>query len=228
MRHVELTVFENHTILHEKAISLPVGGKVSFRQLGILTVGILAAFVAFFITKDFIVPGAVLATALGFGIPNTKIMTPDQTLRAMLVFLVHGTSLANAKPSGNRKKIKRTDSNPTNVKTENKYRKKPDKKLKQLEILAQETDQKISFSSYSPSKLNTVKLVMTADKLDVTSAYMNDRNSNVQFILHEKDGDQPATIFLDGQRLGDYTADKNGNMSLIFAPEFRKIKKILH
>ncbi len=219
MRHVDLTVFENHTIMNEKAVSLPVGGKVSFRQLAILTAGVLAAFVAFIITKDFIVPGAVLATALGFGIPNTKIMTPDQTLRAMLVFLVRGTSLTNAKPASKRQKTK---------KTENKFKKKPNKKLKRLDIIAQETDQKILSSSYSPSKLNTVRLVMNEDKLDVTSDEKNDPNSNVQFILHEKDVDQPAIIFFDGQKLGDYKADKNGNMSLVFAPEFRKIKKTLH
>lgn len=239
MRHVDLTVFENHTIMHEKAVSLPVGGKVSFRQLGILTVGVLAAFVAFFITKDFIVPGAVLATALGFGIPNTKIMTPDQILRALLVFLVRGTSLTNAKPASKMRRIKKTDSKPANVKAENdnKYKKKSDKKLKQLEILAHETDQKTSPSSYSPPKLNTVKLVMTADRLDVTSDDMNDPNSNIQFILYDKDGvtpvkdlgaEQPATIFLDEQKLGDYKTDKNGNMNLLFAPEARKIKKTLH
>lgn len=220
MRHVDLTVFENHTILHEKAVSLPVGGKVSFRQLGILTVGVLAAFVAFFITKDFIVPGAVLATALGFGIPNTKIMTPDQTLRAMLVFLIRGTSLTkNAKRAGKKKKIKKND-----------------RKIKHLAISAEVTDQKILSSSNSRPKLNTVKLVMTADKLDVTSDDMNYPNSNIQFMLYDKDGvtqvkdmgaEQPATIFLDGQKLGDYSTDKIGNMSLVFATEVRKIKKTL-
>lgn len=92
MRHVELVVFENDSILNEKALSLPIG-RVSFRQLGVILVGVLAAMVSYFITKEIIVPGVVLAVSLGLGMINTKIMTPDQMIKANLMYLIRGTSL---------------------------------------------------------------------------------------------------------------------------------------
>ena len=93
MRHVELVAFENDSILHQKALSLPVG-KVSLRQLGILVVGILTVFSAYAITDNIIVPGILFAIFLGIGLPNTKIMTPDQMIKSVIMFLIRGTSLS--------------------------------------------------------------------------------------------------------------------------------------
>ncbi|MDH3501608.1 MAG: hypothetical protein OEL69_03760 [Nitrosopumilus sp.] len=93
MRHVELVAFENDSILHQKALSLPVG-KVLLRQLGILVVGILTVFSACAITDNIIVPGMLFAIFLGIGLPNTKIMTPDQMLKSVILFLIRGTSLS--------------------------------------------------------------------------------------------------------------------------------------
>ncbi len=93
MRHVELVAFENDSILHQKALSLPVG-KVSLRQLGILVIGILTVFSAYAITDNIIVPAILFAIFLGIGLPNTKIMTPDQMLKSVILFLIRGTSLS--------------------------------------------------------------------------------------------------------------------------------------
>ena len=93
MRHVELVAFENDSILHQKALSLPVG-KVSLRQLGILVVGILVVFTSYAITDNIIVPAILFAVFLGIGLPNTKIMTPDQMIKSIILFLIRGTSLS--------------------------------------------------------------------------------------------------------------------------------------
>ena len=93
MRHVELVAFENDSILHQKALSLPVG-KVSLRQLGILVVGILIVFTSYAITDNIIIPAILFAVFLGIGLPNTKIMTPDQMIKSIILFLIRGTSLS--------------------------------------------------------------------------------------------------------------------------------------
>ena len=93
MRHVELVAFENDSILHQKALSLPVG-KVSLRQLGILVVGILTVFSSYAITDNIIMPAILFVIFLGIGLPNTKIMTPDQMIKSVIIFLIRGTSLS--------------------------------------------------------------------------------------------------------------------------------------
>ncbi|WP_316506264.1 hypothetical protein [Nitrosopumilus sp.] len=93
MRHVELVAFENDSILHQKALSLPTG-KVSLRQLGVLVVGILSVFAAYAITDNFWVAAIIFAVFLGIGMPNTKIITPDQMIKSVILFLIRGTSLS--------------------------------------------------------------------------------------------------------------------------------------
>ena len=93
MRHVELVAFENDSILHQKALSLPIG-KVSLRQLGVLVMGILSVFAIYAITDNFWVAAVIFAIFLGIGMPNTKIMTPDQMIKSIILFLIRGTSLS--------------------------------------------------------------------------------------------------------------------------------------
>ncbi|MDH3657185.1 MAG: hypothetical protein OEM77_03520 [Nitrosopumilus sp.] len=102
MRHVELVAFENDSILHQKALSLPIG-KVSLRQLGVLIVGILSVFAAYSITDNFWIAAIIFAMFLGIGMPNTKIMTPDQMIKSTIMFLIRGTSLSK-KPEYMQKK----------------------------------------------------------------------------------------------------------------------------
>lgn len=93
MRYIELVAFENDSILHQKALSLPIG-KVSLRQLGVLVVGILSVFAAYAITDNFWVSAILFAVFLGIGMPNTKIMTPDQMIKNTIMFWIRGTSLS--------------------------------------------------------------------------------------------------------------------------------------
>jgi len=134
MRHVELVVFENDSILNEKALSLPIG-RVSFRQLGVILAGVLAAMVSYFVTKEIIAPGVVLAVSLGLGMINTKIMTPDQMIKANLMYLIRGTSLRK-KPEkivGNNNG--KTSTNFKYSTTKNKTEKIPKKKERTLSQL---------------------------------------------------------------------------------------------
>lgn len=93
MRHVELVAFENDSILHQKALSLPIG-KVSLRQLGVLVVGILNVFTVYAITDNFWIVAVLFAVFLGIEMSNTKIMTPDQMIKSVILFLNRGTSLS--------------------------------------------------------------------------------------------------------------------------------------
>ena len=102
MRHVELVAFENDSILHQKALSLPIG-KVSLRQLVVLVIGILSIFAAYAITDNFWIAAILFTMFLGIGMPNTKIMTPDQMIKSTILFLIRGTSLSK-KPNYMQKK----------------------------------------------------------------------------------------------------------------------------
>jgi hypothetical protein len=178
MRHVELVIFENDSILNEKALSLPIG-RVSFRQLGVILAGVLAAMISYFVTKEIIVPGVVLAVSLGLGMINTKIMTPDQMIKANLMFLIRGTSLRK-KPE----KIDRNnnDKTSTNFKytTKNKAEKPPKKKeraLSQLIFLQIESffakskkkqdalHDTIKASNNEKTKSRAVKIRLTSDNM---------------------------------------------------------------
>ncbi|WP_316506569.1 hypothetical protein [Nitrosopumilus sp.] len=93
MRHVELVAFENDSILHQKVLSLPIG-KISLRQLGVLVVVILSVFATYSIIDNFWVAAIIFVVFLGIGMPNTKIMTPDQMIKSIIIFLIRGTPLS--------------------------------------------------------------------------------------------------------------------------------------
>ena len=165
MRHVELVIFENDSILNEKALSLPIG-KVSFRQLGVILIGVLAAMMSYFITKEIIVPGVVLAVSLGLGMINTKIMTPDQMIKANLLYLIRGTSLRK-KPEtiiSNNNGKKNTNFKCSTT-TNNKSKKKKDRALPQF-IFSQ-----IESFFVKPSKKKEVT------SQDITKTSNNDKNT---------------------------------------------------
>jgi len=167
MRHVELVIFENDSIMHEKALSLPIG-KVSFRQLGVILAGILVSMVTYFVTKDFIAPGVVLAIFLGLGLVNTKIMSPDQMIKANLIFLIRGTSLKTEKV----KKVKE--------KSNRQYTKSNEKVklsilsqiIPQLESLFVKQNKKTKSKDYSIkielTKDNQLKIIPTNNNTDLT------------------------------------------------------------
>lgn len=194
MRHVELTIFENQSILHEKGVTLPVGLKVSFRQLGILTVGVLAAFVGFFITKDFIAPGITIAITLGFGLPNTKIMTPDQKVKSMILFLIRGTSLTKDKPDYIKKKnnVRKTENRSAEKKKITKYNKKQKTRNKKFTIqsiidcfdMMLNKNASVKPETTPEDKLNTISIIRNKNKLYVNGL---DDFDNKLFFENEKE-----------------------------------------
>ncbi len=172
MRHVELVIFENDSIMHEKALPLPIG-KVSFRQLGMILAGMLAAMVAYFVTKDFIAPGVILTMFLGLGLVNTKIMTPDQMIKANLMFLIRGTSLSRDKPEN--LKMKKTAVNKKQTKRQASKKiviAKPQKKFfsKPITDLITSLFAKINQgkSMRQNEKSNPIKIEVTNNRLKIT------------------------------------------------------------
>jgi len=231
MRHVELVVFENDSILNEKALSLPIG-RVSFRQLGVILIGVLAAMMSYFVTKEIIVPGIVLAVSLGLGMVNTKIMTPDQMIKANLLYLIRGTSLRK-KPEkvihGNNDKIGK-DSKHSTATNKTEIPKKKEKTLSQI-ILSQlesffakskkkeHTSHDITKTSTNEkTKSHTVKIRLTSDNiLQIMPARQDTRNNPIDRLLsslnkssknnHTHDRQEKfldkVTVLLDDQVIDD-------------------------
>lgn len=194
MRHVELVVFENDSILNEKALSLPIG-RVSFRQLGVMLAGVLAAMISYFVTKEIIVPGVVLAVSLGLGMINTKIMTPDQMIKANLMYLIRGTSLRKKPEKIACNNNDKTSTNSKYSTTKNKAEKTPKKKEKtlsqlifsQIEPFFAKPSKKKQDASHDTIKTNNnekakshaVKIRLTPDNmLQVMPTRQDTRNSS--------------------------------------------------
>jgi len=195
LRHVELVIFENDSIMQEKALSLSIG-KVSFRQLAVILSGILGAMIAYFVTKDFMIPGVVLAVFLGLGLVNTKIMSPDQLIRANLLFLIRGTSLSKNRSQ----KVK-----PVKDKSKKKIieKKKEITRQSKLSILSQIISQMESLfvkkqldNNKTKSKDHAVKIKLTKDNpLKITPTKKATDIDSLQ---------EQITILLDDDKTKEY------------------------
>ncbi len=107
MEQNELVVFENFSVLNQKAMSLPIG-KVSIRQVLLITVGFLFATIFYLVTTDLLYAGASFVPFVVIAMINTKIISLDQIIRNNISFLIRGTSLS--KKYLNHKKSKERDS----------------------------------------------------------------------------------------------------------------------
>ena len=92
-QEIELVVFENVSVMHQKALSLPFG-KVSLRQLLMLSAGMLSAVIAYSIAGEIVYPAIVFGLFVALGMISTKVLPLDQMIKSVLVFLVKGTSLS--------------------------------------------------------------------------------------------------------------------------------------
>ncbi|WP_316505584.1 hypothetical protein [Nitrosopumilus sp.] len=92
-QEIELVVFENVSVMHQKALSLPFG-KVSLRQLLMLSAGMLGAVITYSITGEIVYPAIVFAAFVALGMVSTKVLTLDQMIKSMISFLIRGTSLS--------------------------------------------------------------------------------------------------------------------------------------
>ena len=181
MRHVELVAFENDSILHQKALSLPIG-KVSLRQLGVLVIGILSVFAAYAITDNFWVAVVIFAVFLGIGMPNTKIMTPDQMIKSIVLFLIRGTSLSK-KPeylqtSKSKQKQKKKNSSvfTTETQTNNNI---ISKILSQIESLYKKKESKSIENLSNKNKNYSIKVELTSENmLNIIPTKIKKENKN--------------------------------------------------
>ena len=104
MEQNELVVFENFSILNQKAMALPIG-KVSIRQVSLITMGFFIATIVYLATTDLMFAGVSFAPFVVMAMINTKIVSLDQIIRNNISFLIRGTSLSkrylnHAKPKG--------------------------------------------------------------------------------------------------------------------------------
>ena len=93
MEQNELVIFENFSILNQKAMALPIG-KVSIRQVLLITMGFFIATIMYLATSDLIYSGVSFAPFVVLAMINTKIVSLDQIIRSNLSFLIRGTSLS--------------------------------------------------------------------------------------------------------------------------------------
>ena len=128
MEQNELVVFENFSVLNQKAMSLPIG-KVSIRQVLLITAGFLFATIFYLATTDLLYAGASFVPFVVIAMINTKIISLDQIIRNNISFLIRGTSLS--KKYLNHKKSKERDSK-TISKKDNDNAKKTIKESKSL------------------------------------------------------------------------------------------------
>jgi len=93
MEQNELVVFENFSILNQKAMSLPIG-KVSIRQVLLITAGFFFGTILYLATTDLIYAGISFAPFVVISMINTKIVSLDQIIRNNISFFIRGTSLS--------------------------------------------------------------------------------------------------------------------------------------
>ena len=185
-RHVELVAFENDSILHQKALSLPIG-KISLRQLGVLMVGILSVFASYAITDNFWIAAVLFAMFLGIGMPNTKIMTPDQMIKSMILFLIRGTSLSK-KPeymqNNSQQKEKKKDSSvaPTETQTNNNV---ISKISSQIESLYKKKESKPTENLSNKNKNYSIKVQLTPENmLNIIPIKTNQEKNSIDKLLN--------------------------------------------
>jgi len=92
-QEIELVVFENVSVIHQKALSLPFG-KVSLRQLLMLSAGMIGAVIAYSVTGEILYPAIVFGMFVALGMVSTKVLTLDQMIKSIILFLIRGTSLS--------------------------------------------------------------------------------------------------------------------------------------
>lgn len=226
-RHVELVAFENDSILHQKALSLPIG-KVSLRQLGVLVIGILSVFATYAITDNFWIAAVIFTIFLGIGMPNTKIMTPNQMIESVILFLIRGTSLSKkpqhmqTKPKQKEKKndssVSKTETQTNNnvmskifSQIESLYKKKEFDENKNYSIKVQLTTKNmLNVIPINAKQQNNNSIDNLLNSLTISKKNLHD-NDNSDF-LHEH-----VSILLDDQKLdNDQFISKNNSLISIF------------
>jgi len=161
----ELVVFENFSVLNQKAMSLPIG-KVSIRQVLLITAGFLFATIFYLVTTDLLYAGASFVPFVVIAMINTKIISMDQIIKNNISFLIRGTSLS--KKYLNRKKSKERDSKVISKKDDDGITPitKENKSLFSIDVIT--------------SLIDTILMRKPKDKDDSTSTGQEDNSSKTK------------------------------------------------
>lgn len=245
MRHVELVAFENDSILHQKALSLPIG-KVSLRQLGVLVIGILSVFVAYAISDNFWITAIIFAIFLGIGMPNTKIMTPDQMIKNVILFLIRGTSLSKKpeylqKEKRNQNKQEKTNKNNIQTVETQTNSNVMSKVLSQIESLYKKKESKSIENLSNKNKKYSINVELTSENmLNIIPIKTNQENdssigkllgslttSKRNSLLNQNNSDnflqEHVKILLDNKKLkDDQILTKNNSMMSVLLDKSSK------
>ena len=236
MRHVELVAFENDSILHQKALSLPIG-KISLRQLGVLVVGILSVFASYAITDNFWVAAVIFVIFLGIGMPNTKIMTPDQMIKSIILFLIRGTSLSKKpeylqknKKTNQKQIVEINNSNTRNTEAqtnnnimskiisqiESLYKKKESKSTENLSNLNKNYSIKVQLTSENILNIIPIKTKQKNNSIDKLLESLTTSKRNL-FDLNNSDFlEKHVSILLDDEKLkSTRIISKNNSISIL-------------
>ena len=201
MEQNELVIFENFSILNQKAMALPIG-KVSIRQVLLITMGFFIATVMYLATSDLVYAGASFAPFVVVAMINTKIISLDQIIRNNISFLIRGTSLSkkylNLLKSKNRNNnsIKKTESKITTIK-EKKKMFSLDGIIKSIESLFSkksknkgDDDKKENASAADANtkiKNHSVVLTVHHDDNSITLSNLKGKNGNGKKFLSKKE-----------------------------------------
>lgn len=88
IQQVNTILFENTNPLDEQTISIPLMGKISLRQLGIVFVGLLASIASYHMTESLIILLILIVLSVGLGLPRPKILPMDKLVYCVVLFLI--------------------------------------------------------------------------------------------------------------------------------------------
>ena len=216
MEQNELVIFENFSILNQKAMALPIG-KVSIRQVLLITMGFFVATIMYLATSDLIYAGVSFAPFVILAMINAKIVSLDQIIRSNLSFLIRGTSLSKkylnllkSKNSKSNSDKKAEESKITPIKEEKKNMLfSLDGIIKSIESL---------FSKKSKSKGND-----DGRKENTSSAAASAKNKNYSVVLTIHHDDNSVTL----SNLKGNKKSNNGNSGNKFLSKKEKISDYL-
>ena len=227
MEQNELVIFENFSILNQKAMALPIG-KVSIRQVLLITMGFFIATVMYLATSDLIYAGVSFAPFVVVAMINTKIVSLDQIIGNNISFLIKGTSLSKKylnllkSKSSKNNSAKNTESKITPIKEKKKKTMLSlDGIIKSIESLFSKKPKNKDDDDDVNAKIKNHSVVLTIhhDDNSVTLSNLKSNNGNSsggkKFLSKKEKISDYLESSLDGINLeeSDYTI-KKGNITI--------------
>lgn len=219
-----LTVFENTDTINEPVISMPMLGKISFRQIGIIVglvimlpmmiysgseaildvfgSGAVFSFVAvnseIKITWDVVIALVPIPFGLFLGVPRPKLVPMDRLIFILFNFMIHHTSVKSVTSKKRSKSVRRPKTNSKFAGFAQKdYSIKPDSKVKNVH-------------SVSVTDLNIPK--------------------NITITIYDLEGhllrNKLARAYIDDVLLSSITTDADGVIGMTFIPKNEGMKNL--